>query len=199
MLKHHSVCSITHTWFENHVIFAKCYATSNKQLEPICDSVQLSARRSSLSVFISTSDQVEYLIIITLCVCVFSPISLYVWDISDLNNIRRRLSHFYHSRGVWSIDCFVDTCSNLSPSLPTSTTSSPPSWWTSGTFVTCADDGTIRFWSLGDESANDGVTVAATSQQDLSECGLVSDKFTISEVSGFTIETWFTMSTHSNG
>ncbi|TPP61752.1 Mitogen-activated protein kinase-binding protein 1 [Fasciola gigantica] len=50
-------------------------------------------------------------------ICCYTDHSFYVWDISDLNNIRRRLSHFYHSRGVWSIDCFVETPPNLSPSM----------------------------------------------------------------------------------
>ncbi|TPP64665.1 hypothetical protein FGIG_05659 [Fasciola gigantica] len=96
-----------------------------------------------------------------------------VWDTSDLNNIRGRLSLFYQSRGVWTISCLVETRPNLSPSMSscrfgdcyTSRNSALPSLWTSGAFVTCADDGTIRFWSPGEESTNDGASVSATNLQ----------------------------------
>ncbi|VDP92796.1 unnamed protein product [Echinostoma caproni] len=115
----------------------------------------------------------------------------YVWDICDLNNIRRCMSHFYHSRGVWSIDCFSDSMSNLSPSASATRFSDSgscvnnamPSWWTSGTFATCADDGTIRFWSLGDDSPVDSGELSVKSLQDLSQWGVPSDSNVATELS----------------
>ncbi|CAL8074494.1 unnamed protein product [Calicophoron daubneyi] len=93
-------------------------------------------------------------------VCCYSDHSLYIWDISDLSNIRRSASYFYHSRGVWSVDCLTE---EISSPLRKSAVDTPyasivgdhaPSWWGKDMFVTCADDGTIRFWDVVDEGGD---------------------------------------------
>ncbi|CAH8841521.1 unnamed protein product [Trichobilharzia szidati] len=77
-------------------------------------------------------------------ICFYNDHSIHVWDIHDLSTIQKCRSHFYHSRGIWSIDCLPEQWQhNNNKSL-----SHLPSWWLNDMFATCSDDGTIRFWSL---------------------------------------------------
>ncbi|CAH8609094.1 unnamed protein product [Dicrocoelium dendriticum] len=84
-------------------------------------------------------------------ICFYADHSIYVWNLADLSNLRLECAHSYHSRGVWSVDCLSDasqldvlkhSCATMDSLLP--------SWWADSTFVTCADDGTTRFWDLED-------------------------------------------------
>nr|CAH8841744.1 unnamed protein product [Trichobilharzia regenti] len=76
-------------------------------------------------------------------ICFYNDHSIHVWDIHDLSTIQKCRSHFYHSRGIWSIDCLPEQWQHNNKSL-----SHLPSWWLNDMFATCSDDGTIRFWSL---------------------------------------------------
>lgn len=67
----------------------------------------------------------------------FHSSSIHVWDVSDLNSIIPFRSHYYHSRGIWSIDCTL-SLKSIDPNLMDQ----------SDQFITCSDDGTIRFWNL---------------------------------------------------
>ncbi|KAA3675995.1 mitogen-activated protein kinase binding protein 1 [Paragonimus westermani] len=90
--------------------------------------------------------------------CVFPlnwPPSVYTWNIVDLSNVRRLSAHFYHSRGVWCVDCMsLNPTSRFVKHGDAHTRATDPTiplWWSDSTFVTCADDGTIRFWDLTEQ------------------------------------------------
>ncbi|KAM6225828.1 WD repeat-containing protein 62 [Porphyrio hochstetteri] len=71
--------------------------------------------------------------------CVYKDHSIYVWDIRDLQNIRKVWSDLFHSSFIWSIEVypkFEEWRSCLSP----------------GSFLTCSSDNTIRAWTLESSS-----------------------------------------------
>uniref|UniRef100_A0A3Q0KPB6 Putative wd40 protein n=1 Tax=Schistosoma mansoni TaxID=6183 RepID=A0A3Q0KPB6_SCHMA len=87
-------------------------------------------------------------------ICFYNDHSIHVWDIHDLTTINKCRSHYYHSRGIWSVDCLPEQwrqnndnndINNINNTIPLNHL---PSWWSNDMFVTCSDDGTIRFWNL---------------------------------------------------
>ncbi|CAH8484024.1 unnamed protein product [Schistosoma turkestanicum] len=80
-------------------------------------------------------------------ICFYNDHSIHVWDIHDLTTINKCRSHYYHSRGIWSVDCLTEQWQQNSNNNNVSL-SHLPSWWLNDMFVTCSDDGTIRFWNL---------------------------------------------------
>ncbi|TNN13374.1 Mitogen-activated protein kinase-binding protein [Schistosoma japonicum] len=77
-------------------------------------------------------------------ICFYNDHSIHVWDIHDLTSINKCRSHYYHSRGIWSVDCLPEGYWQQNHS----SLNHLPSWWSNDMFVTCSDDGTIRFWNL---------------------------------------------------
>ncbi|CAH8495575.1 unnamed protein product [Heterobilharzia americana] len=75
-------------------------------------------------------------------ICFYNDHSIHVWNIHDLSAIHKSRSHFYHSRGIWSVDCLPEQWEHRSA------LNQLPSWWLNDMFATCSDDGTIRFWNL---------------------------------------------------
>ncbi|KAF8569061.1 hypothetical protein P879_05409, partial [Paragonimus westermani] len=88
-------------------------------------------------------------------VCFYADHSVYTWEIADLSNVRRLSAHFYHSRGVWCVDCMsLNPTSRFVRHRDAHTRATDPTiplWWSDSMFVTCADDGTIRFWDLTEQ------------------------------------------------
>ncbi|KER22673.1 hypothetical protein T265_09296 [Opisthorchis viverrini] len=112
--------------------------------------------------------------------CFYADHSVYVWDVTDLSDVKRAAAYFYHSRGVWSVDCLSESCQRTGkeriPQFNSKSVgpSSPPTWWSDSTFVTCADDGTIRFWNVTDElEQNDSdMTTSLIGEADLVKSGV---------------------------
>ncbi|XP_054650919.1 WD repeat-containing protein 62 [Dunckerocampus dactyliophorus] len=66
--------------------------------------------------------------------CVYSDHSVYVWDVTDVRNVKKLYSALYHSGCVWDLQVY--------PQLPDSSQAClPPS-----SFLTCSSDNTIRLW-----------------------------------------------------
>ncbi|CAI2726372.1 unnamed protein product [Schistosoma spindalis] len=85
-------------------------------------------------------------------ICFYNDHSIHVWDIHDLTTINKCRSHYYHSRGIWSVDCLPEQWRQNNNNIDNNNNTIPlshlPSWWSNDMFVTCSDDGTIRFWNL---------------------------------------------------
>ncbi|CAH8508252.1 unnamed protein product [Schistosoma margrebowiei] len=85
-------------------------------------------------------------------ICFYNDHSIHVWDIHDLTTINKCRSHYYHSRGIWSVDCLPEQWRQNNNNIDNNNNTIPlnhlQSWWSNDMFVTCSDDGTIRFWNL---------------------------------------------------
>lgn len=86
--------------------------------------------------------------------CIISAIyndhSFYVWDIKDLNKVKKLDSHLFHSSCCWSLDTFSSTLNSQQASqellnLPLDS------------FITCSSDNTVRIWS---SSSNNSASVS---------------------------------------
>lgn len=88
--------------------------------------------------------------------------SFYVWDIKDLDQVKKVDSHLFHSSSCGSIDTFssvfLDNASNelVLPQFPTA--DSPCFNMPMDSFVTCSSDNTVRIWTMNslqrDEDGN---------------------------------------------
>ncbi|XP_010287996.1 PREDICTED: WD repeat-containing protein 62, partial [Phaethon lepturus] len=67
--------------------------------------------------------------------CVYRDHSIYVWDVRDLQNVRKVWSDLFHSSFIWSVEVY--------PEFEERRSSLPP-----GSFLTCSSDNTIRAWTL---------------------------------------------------
>lgn len=77
---------------------------------------------------------------------VYNDHSLYVWDITDLNKVKKLDSHLYHSSCCWSIDMFT---SQIDSQMNSSNSILP-----ANSFITCSTDNTLRIWSPVSHSAS---------------------------------------------
>ena len=69
---------------------------------------------------------------------IYNDHSLYIWDIKDVNKVKKVDSHLFHSSSIWGLDIFSNHYSNSSASYV------PPN----DSFITCSSDNTLRIWSL---------------------------------------------------
>lgn len=72
--------------------------------------------------------------------------SFYVWDIKNLNQIKKVDSHLFHSSSCGSIDSFTSSFqsyTNNNITLPESCYNMPMD-----AFITCSSDNTVRIWSM---------------------------------------------------
>ncbi|XP_068610167.1 mitogen-activated protein kinase-binding protein 1-like [Brachionichthys hirsutus] len=70
--------------------------------------------------------------------CVYSDHSLYVWDVRDINRVGKVHSALYHAACVWDLEMFPDVSGDLGSGL------------SSGAFLSCSADSTIRVWRMDD-------------------------------------------------
>ncbi|KAF6724099.1 Mitogen-activated protein kinase-binding protein 1 [Oryzias melastigma] len=71
--------------------------------------------------------------------CVYNDHSVYVWDVRDLQDLRRAgklYSALYHSSCVWSLEVSTDGAAEGERLLPP------------GSFLSCSSDNTIRLWNI---------------------------------------------------
>jgi WD40 repeat protein len=66
---------------------------------------------------------------------IYNDHSLYIWDIKDVNKVKKIDSHLFHSSCCWSLDIFSNQTPN-NTCLPNES------------FITCSNDNTLRIWSL---------------------------------------------------
>jgi hypothetical protein len=57
---------------------------------------------------------------------IYNDHSFYIWDIRDVNKVKKIVSHLYHSSCCWSLDIFSNLTSNQLSCLP------------HDTFITCS-------------------------------------------------------------
>ncbi|XP_069706958.1 WD repeat-containing protein 62-like [Phaenicophaeus curvirostris] len=67
--------------------------------------------------------------------CIYKDHSVYVWDIRDLQKIKKVWSDLFHSSIIWNVEVY--------PVLEEKRSRLPP-----GSFLTCSSDNTIRVWTL---------------------------------------------------
>jgi mitogen-activated protein kinase binding protein 1 len=70
---------------------------------------------------------------------IYNDHSLYIWDIKDVNKVKKVDSHLFHSSSVWGLDIFSSNQFSLN---------SPSSYIPNDSFITCSSDNTLRIWSL---------------------------------------------------
>ncbi|XP_029984207.1 mitogen-activated protein kinase-binding protein 1-like isoform X2 [Sphaeramia orbicularis] len=68
--------------------------------------------------------------------CVYNDHSLYVWDVRDVNRVGKVHSALFHAACVWDLEMFPDV--------------SGESGLSSGAFLSCSADNTIRVWRMED-------------------------------------------------
>jgi len=75
---------------------------------------------------------------------IYNDHSFYVWDIKDLNKVKKLDSHLFHSSCCWSLDTYssVFNNNNNNNSISSSSSNLPID-----TFITCSSDNTVRIWS----------------------------------------------------
>ncbi|XP_024129680.1 mitogen-activated protein kinase-binding protein 1 isoform X2 [Oryzias melastigma] len=76
--------------------------------------------------------------------CVYNDHSVYVWDVRDLQDLRRAgklYSALYHSSCVWSLEVSTDGAAEGERLLPP------------GSFLSCSSDNTIRLWNIDGHGA----------------------------------------------
>lgn len=78
---------------------------------------------------------------------IYSDRSFIMWDISNMKRITKYRSFLSHGGCIWDVDI-----------LPEDTESPLPE----GTFVTCSEDGTIRFWNLNHDNQDRGSELRAS-------------------------------------
>ncbi|XP_054871641.1 mitogen-activated protein kinase-binding protein 1-like isoform X2 [Amphiprion ocellaris] len=69
--------------------------------------------------------------------CVYNDHSLYVWDVRDVQRIGKLHSALFHASCVWDLEMFPDVPGELAG-------------LSSGSFLTCSADNTIRLWRTSD-------------------------------------------------
>ncbi|KAK7907226.1 hypothetical protein WMY93_015838 [Mugilogobius chulae] len=73
--------------------------------------------------------------------CVYSDHSVFVWDLTDVNRVEKVYSALYHGACVWDLQMFPDVqCQS--------------GFLSSGAFLSCSADNTIRMWHLNDAAQN---------------------------------------------
>ncbi|XP_051265541.1 mitogen-activated protein kinase-binding protein 1-like isoform X3 [Dicentrarchus labrax] len=70
--------------------------------------------------------------------CVYNDHSLYVWDVRDVNRVGKVHSALFHAASVGDLEMFPDVPGELGAGL------------SSGAFLTCSADNTIRLWHMND-------------------------------------------------
>ncbi|XP_028253713.1 mitogen-activated protein kinase-binding protein 1-like [Parambassis ranga] len=70
--------------------------------------------------------------------CVYNDHSLYVWDVRDVHRVGKVHSALFHAACVWDLEMF--------PDVP----GEPDAGLSSGAFLTCSADNTIRMWRMDD-------------------------------------------------
>ncbi|KAM4542493.1 mitogen-activated protein kinase-binding protein 1 isoform 2-T2 [Odontesthes bonariensis] len=71
--------------------------------------------------------------------CVYNDHSVYVWDVRDLQDLRRAgklYSALYHSSCVWSLEVYTEGRGRGEVQIPP------------GSFLSCSSDNTIRLWNI---------------------------------------------------
>ncbi|XP_072221394.1 mitogen-activated protein kinase-binding protein 1 isoform X2 [Leuresthes tenuis] len=71
--------------------------------------------------------------------CVYNDHSVYVWDVRDLQDLRRAgklYSALYHSSCVWSLEVYTEGGGRGEVQIPP------------GSFLSCSSDNTIRLWNI---------------------------------------------------
>ncbi|CAG5866970.1 unnamed protein product [Menidia menidia] len=71
--------------------------------------------------------------------CVYNDHSVYVWDVRDLQDLRRAgklYSALYHSSCVWSLEVYTEGTGKGEVQIPP------------GSFLSCSSDNTIRLWNI---------------------------------------------------
>jgi WD40 repeat protein len=83
--------------------------------------------------------------------CVLSAIyndhSFYVWDIKELDKVKKLDSHLFHSSCCWSIDIFSSLSNVASSMAASSNLNSSNTSLPTDSFITCSADNTLRIWS----------------------------------------------------
>ncbi|XP_035472971.2 mitogen-activated protein kinase-binding protein 1-like isoform X1 [Scophthalmus maximus] len=72
--------------------------------------------------------------------CVYNDHSLYVWDVRDVGRVGKVHSALFHAACVWDLEVFPDVPVEEAAGL------------SSGTFISCSADNTIRLWHMEDWS-----------------------------------------------
>nr|XP_019947162.1 PREDICTED: mitogen-activated protein kinase-binding protein 1 [Paralichthys olivaceus] len=70
--------------------------------------------------------------------CVYNDHSLYVWDVRDVSRVGKVHSALFHAACVWDLEVFPDVPGEMSAGL------------SSGAFLSCSADNTIRLWRIDD-------------------------------------------------
>lgn len=73
--------------------------------------------------------------------CVYNDHSVYVWNTTDMKNMRKMYSALYHSSRVWSLEVYPELSDPSQGCLPPSS------------FLTCSSDNTIRLWDTDTPTA----------------------------------------------
>jgi WD40 repeat protein len=81
---------------------------------------------------------------------VYNDHSLYVWDINDLNAVKKIDSHLFHSSCCWSFDVFTQQSSSASNIANDNNNNILPN----NCFITCSTDNTLRIWSMNGGNQN---------------------------------------------
>uniref|UniRef100_A0A8C6LP75 Mitogen-activated protein kinase binding protein 1 n=1 Tax=Nothobranchius furzeri TaxID=105023 RepID=A0A8C6LP75_NOTFU len=68
--------------------------------------------------------------------CVYNDHSLYVWDIREVQRVKKVTSALFHAACVWDLEMFPDVSGESVAGL------------SSGVFLTCSADNTIRMWCV---------------------------------------------------
>ena len=79
---------------------------------------------------------------------IYNDHSLYIWDIRDVNKVKKVDSHLFHSSSIWGLDIFSNLFSNSC--IP------------SDTFITCSGDNTLRIWSLENINSSNNSSLNAS-------------------------------------
>ena len=73
---------------------------------------------------------------------IYNDHSFYVWDIKDLNKVKKLDSHLFHSSWCWSLDTFSSSFHSSGLRTQQVDANMPMD-----SFITCSTDNTVRIWS----------------------------------------------------